>query len=385
MAKVDSFRNVLISTANWLRHKTRLYLCVLTFLSTLQIVCNVRAAEYPPPVEGDFVLKDFKFKSGETLRELRIHYRTIGTPQKDAKGVVGNAVLALHGTTGNGGSLIVPTFAGELCKTGGVLDASRYYIIFPDGIGHGKSSKPSDGLHAKFPKYTYDDMVTAQYRLLNDGLGVNHLRLVIGTSMGGMHAWVWGEMYPDFVDALMPLASAPVEIAGRNRVWRKMIIDAIRNDPGWNNGEYKTQPRALETVSDIMTLMGGAALHMHNEAPTRDAADRLARAGENRMQKADANDVLFALDASREYNPDPLLSKIKVPLVAVNSADDEINPPELGIMEREIKKVPRGRYVLIPISDSSRGHGSHTVAKLWDSELEKLLHESERGDDRARR
>jgi homoserine O-acetyltransferase/O-succinyltransferase len=335
------------------------------------------SAAQPAPLEGDFVLKDFKFKSGETLPKLRIHYRTIGTPRKDAQGVVRNAVLALHGTTGNGGSLVVPSFAGVLCGPGGLLDAARYYVIFPDGIGHGKSSKPSDGLHARFPKYTYDDMVLAQYRLLNEGLGVKHLRLVIGTSMGGMHTWVWGETYPDFMDALMPLASAPVEIAGRNRVWRKMIIDAICNDPGWKEGEYTSPPRAMETVSDLMTIMGSAPLEMHRQASARDAADRLARTGERRMRNADANDVLYAFEASREYNPAPRLEQIKAPLVAVNSADDQINPPELGILEREIKKVPRGKYVLLPISEATRGHGSHTIANLWKQHLDELLKESE--------
>ncbi len=354
-----------------------LFLRILLILSALFIGSEQSAATYPPPVEGDFVLKDFKFKSGETLPELRLHYHTIGAPRKDSHGVVRNAVLALHGTTGSGNSLIVPSFAGELCKPGGLLDAARYYIIFPDGIGHGKSSKPSDGLHARFPKYTYDDMVLAQYRLLNEGLGVNHLRLVIGTSMGGMQSWVWGETYPDFMDALMPLASAPVEIAGRNRVWRKMIIDAIRNDPGWNNGDYTSPLRAMETVSDVMAIMGSAPLHMHEEAPTRDAADRLSRAAENRMRGIDPNDVMYAFEASREYNPAPRLGKIKTPLIAVNSADDQINPPELGILEREIKKVPRGKFVLIPISAATRGHGSHTIAKLWERDLEELLRASE--------
>ena len=355
----------------------RLYFGTLVILAALLIGAELSAAPYPPPVEGDFILKDFKFKSGETLPELRIHYHTIGAPRKDPSGVVRNAVLALHGTTGSGNSLIVPSFAGELCKPGGLLDAAHYYIIFPDGIGHGKSSKPSDGLHARFPKYTYDDMIVAQYRLLNEGLGVNHLRLVMGTSMGGMQSWVWGETYPDFMDALMPLASAPVEIAGRNRVWRKMIIDAIRNDPGWNNGDYTTRLRAMETVSDVMAIMGSAPLHMHEEAPTRDAADRLARTAENRNGRADANDVMYAFEASREYNPAPLLGKIKAPLIAVNSADDQINPPELGILEREIKKVPRGKFVLIPISAATRGHGSHTIAKLWEQGLAELLRESE--------
>ncbi|MGA2254291.1 MAG: alpha/beta fold hydrolase [Thermoguttaceae bacterium] len=328
-------------------------------------------------VEGDFILKDFTFKSGESLPELRIHYRTLGAPRKDAKGVVRNAVLALHGTTGNGASLVVPSFAGVLCGACGLLDAARYYIIFPDGIGHGKSSKPSDGLHARFPRYTYDDMVMAQYRLLNEGLGVNHLRLVIGTSMGGMHTWVWGEAYPDFMDALMPLASAPVEIAGRNRIWRKMIIDAIRHDPSWNQGEYTSPPQAMETVSDLMTIMGSAPLEMHRQAPTREAADRLAVAGEQRVTNLDANDVIYAFDASRDYNPAPRLDRIRAPLVAVNTADDQINPPELGILEREIKKVPHGKFVLIPISNATRGHGSHTIASLWKQYLEELLKKSE--------
>ncbi len=331
----------------------------------------------PPTVEGDFILKDFTFKSGQSLPQLRIHYRAIGAPRKDAKGVVRNGVLALHGTTGSGASLVVPSFAGDLCASGGLLDAARYYIIFPDGIGHGKSSKPSDGLHALFPKYTYDDMVLAQYRLLNEGLGVNHLRLVIGTSMGGMHTWVWGETYPGFVDALMPLASAPVEIAGRNRVWRKMIIDAIRHDPGWNQGEYTSPPRAMETVADLMTIMGSAPLEMHRQAPTREAADRLAAAGEERFKNLDANDVIYAFEASRDYNPAPRLDTIRAPLVAVNTADDQINPPELGILEREIKKVPRGKFVLIPISGATRGHGSHTIARLWKQYLDVLLKESE--------
>jgi homoserine O-acetyltransferase len=333
------------------------------------VLCS--AADFPAAVEGDYTIRDFKFHSGESIGELKLHYYTIGNPSAT------NAVLVMHGTGGTGKSFSSAGFGGELFGEGQPLDAAKFFIIMPDAIGHGKSSKPSDGLHAHFPHYCYHDMVTADYRLLTEHLGVKHLRLVMGTSMGAMHTWVWGEMYPDFMDALMPLASAPVEIAGRNRVWRKMIIDAIRNDPGWNNGDYTSPPRAMEAVSDIMTIMGSAPLHMHQEAPTRDAADRLAHTGENRMHNADANDVLYAIEASREYNPAPLLNKIKAPLIAVNSADDEINPPELGILEREIKKVPRGKFVLIPISDATRGHGSHTVAKLWKRDLEELLRESE--------
>jgi homoserine O-acetyltransferase/O-succinyltransferase len=360
--------------------KLRIFFIFATLL--LAALARLDAAAPPPAtlratVEGDILLKDFTFKSGESLPELRIHYRTLGVPRRDAKGVVRNAVLALHGTTGNGGSLVVPSFAGVLCGTGGLLDADRYYIIFPDGIGHGKSSKPSDGLHARFPRYTYDDMVRAQYRLLTEGLGVNHLRLVIGTSMGGMHTWVWGETYPNFMDALMPLASAPVEIAGRNRMWRKMIIDLIRHDPGWNQGEYTSPPRAMEAVSDLMTIMGSAPLEMHRQAPTREAADRLTATGEQRGRNLDANDAIYAFDASRDYNPAPRLDKIRAPLIAVNTADDQINPPELGILEREIKKVPHGKFVLIPISSATRGHGSHTIANLWKQYLEELLKKSE--------
>ncbi len=336
------------------------------------------AGDYPAPVEGDYIVKDFRFQSGETLPELKLHYRMIGTPRKDAHGIVRNVVLALHGTTGNGASLLVPSFAGVLFAPGGLLDASRYCIVLPDAIGHGQSSKPSDGLHARFPQYTYDDMVRAQYQLLTEGLGINHLRLVMGTSMGGMHTWVWGERYPDFMDALMPLASAPVQISGRNRMWRKMIMDAIRTDPGWNNGDYTAQPRGMITVADIMSLMGSAPLQMQQQAPTRDTADRLARTAEGRARGLDANDVLYAFNASRDYDPSPMLDKIQAPLVAVNSADDEINPPELGILEREIKKVPHGRYVLIPISDATRGHGSHTIANLWKDDLAALLKESEK-------
>lgn len=338
------------------------------------------AASYPTPVEGDFVIKDFHFKSGEVLPELKIHYRTIGTPRKDKDGIVRNAVLALHGTSGSGASLMADSFAEVLFGKGGLLDATNYFMILPDGIGHGKSSKPSDGLHARFPRYTYDDMVLAQYELLTEGLGANHLRLVIGTSMGGMQTWVWGETHPDFMDALMPLASAPVQIAGRNRIWRKMIMDAIRNDPDWHNGDYTEEPkRALEAAADIMIIFGSAPLQMQKQAPTRDAADKLLDETMQRTasRKPDANDLLYAFDASRDYNPEPLLEKIKAPLVAINSADDAINPPELGILERDIKRVPRGKLVLIPISDATHGHGTHTYANVWKEYLAELLRNSE--------
>jgi homoserine O-acetyltransferase/O-succinyltransferase len=329
------------------------------------------------PAEGDYVIRDFRFASGESLPELRLHYATFGRPAKDAAGVVRNAVLILHGTGGSGRQFLRDVFAGVLFGPGQLLDTSRYYIILPDGIGHGRSSKPSDGLHARFPHYTYDDMVRAHYRLLTEHLGVNHLQLVMGTSMGGMQTWVWGETYPDFMDALMPLASLPVEIAGRNRMLRKMILDAIRTDPEWKNGDYATEPRGLVTALYVLMIMSSAPLEWQKEAPTRTAADSFVESYvRGRLPQTDANDMLYQFDASRFYNPAPNLERIVAPLVAVNSADDQINPPELGIMEREIRRVRRGRYVLIPISDKTRGHGTHTLAAVWQDELARLLSES---------
>jgi homoserine O-acetyltransferase len=330
---------------------------------------------YPAPVEGDYVVNDFHFRSGETLPNLKLHYRTIGTLTRNAEGIVNNAVLIMHGTGGAGTQFLSQQFAGVLFGPGQLLDATRYFIILPDGIGHGNSSKPSDGLHAKFPHYSYDDMVAAQYKVITEKLGVNHLKLVMGTSMGGMQTWVWGETYPDFMDALMPLASAPVEIAGRNRVMRRMIMDAIRNDPAWMNGEYKTQPlQGLTAAENILLLMGSAALPWHSQAATRDSADKFYQDRlKTGLARTDANDMLYQFDSSREYNPAPALEKIKAPLIAVNSADDLINPPELGILEREIKRVKQGRYVLIPISDLTRGHGTHTIAAIWQKYLKELL------------
>jgi homoserine O-acetyltransferase len=267
-------------------------------------------------------------------------------------------------------------FAGVLFKPGQLLDATKYFIILPDGIGHGQSSKPSDGLHARFPHYGYNDLVTAQYRLLTEGLGVSHLRLVMGTSMGGMHTWMWGEKYPDFMDALMPLASLPAQIAGRNRMMRRMVIDSIKSDPEWNNGEYKSQPRGLTAAIYTLLFMTSSPLQWHKQAPTREAADRFFDDMVRRqLSRTDANDMLYAFDASRDYDPAPNLESIKAPLIAINSADDQVNPPELGILEREIKRVKRGRYVLIPISDRTRGHGTHSVPELWKEHLATLLQE----------
>jgi len=337
------------------------------------------AGAAPGPVEGDFVLKNFRFASGETLPELRIHYRTFGQPERDANGVVRNAVLILHGTTGSGAQFVRPEFSGELFGPGQPLDAARFFIVLPDGIGHGKSGKPSDGLHARFPRYGYRDMVEAQYRLLTEGLGVSHLRLVMGTSMGGMHTWLWGELHPEFSDALMPLACLPTQISGRNRVWRRIVIDAIRGDPDWRGGEYAAQPPSLRTAAEVLFFMSSNPVVRQREMPTLERSDAALDAFVAREVRAsDANDVLYAIEASRDYDPGPALETITAPLLAVNSADDLINPPELGVLEREIKRVPHGRAVLIPFSEQTRGHGTHTLAAVWKQYLVELLQQSAR-------
>jgi homoserine O-acetyltransferase len=355
-------------------------LCLLCVCASVVFAQNQTPPprNYPLPVEGDYVIQNFHFRSGETLPELNMHYRTIGTLKTNSAGVAQNAVLIGHGTGGAGTQFFNPVFANVLFGPDQLLDATKYFIILPDGIGHGKSSKPSDGLHMKFPHYTYDDMVAALHEVLTKKLGVNHLRLVMGTSMGGMQTWVWGEMYPDFMDALMPLASNPVEIAGRNRIWRFMAIDAIKNDQDWMGGEYKTEPvRALTTAEDLLLLAGSAPLNWQAVAPTRAAAEKFYL---DRFKPAvvrlDANDLLYQLDASREYNPAPKLETIKAPLIAVNSADDFINPPELGMIEKLIKRVPHGRFVMLPITEQTRGHGTHTIASIWQGYLQQLLEES---------
>ncbi|HVU16186.1 MAG TPA: alpha/beta fold hydrolase [Candidatus Didemnitutus sp.] len=355
-----------------------------TFLSALLagaclLAVRLAGAPYPAPVEADYVIKDFAFHRGGSLPELRIHYRTVGTPHRDASGTVTNAVLITHGTTGAGSQFIRPEFAGELFGAGQPLDATKYFIVMPDGIGHGKSSRPSEGLHAKFPHYGYLDMIEAERRLMVDGLGAHHLRLVMGTSMGGMHTWLWGETYPDLMDALMPLASLPVQISGRNRVWRRMIIDAIRNDPDWQGGEYTHQPPSLRVATEMLYFMSSNPVLRQKETPSLADTDRvLNQFVDEHVRTSDANDVLYALAASEDYDPNPGLEKIRAPLLAVNTADDLINPPELGILEREIKRVAHGRAVVIPLSDRTRGHGSHTIAALWKDELSRLLAESER-------
>jgi homoserine O-acetyltransferase/O-succinyltransferase len=353
---------------------SRLACCLL-----LLFLAGTADSQQPAPSEGDFTLHNFHFKTGETLPDLRMHYYTFGQPHQDASGKTTNAVLILHGTGGSGRQFLRPMFADALFGPGQLLDVTRYFIILPDNIGHGKSSKPSDGLHAHFPQYDYDDMVRAQHDLLEQGLGVNHLRLILGTSMGCMHSWVWGETYPSFMDALMPLACNPVQIAGRNRIWRKMIIDGIRQDPDWKNGDYTTEPRAALQIATYLSIIAGSApLVMQKNYPTRDAADKyLEETVPQYLAGDDANDVLYAFNASRNYDPSPNLDKIIAPVMFINSADDFINAPELGIAAREIKKVKRGRFVLLPISDKTHGHGTHTDAAVWHQYLKELLDESQ--------
>ena len=339
---------------------------------------DTSAAQSLRTVHGDFVIKNFTFTSGEVLPVLRLHYRTLGKAERDAKGQVRNAVLIMHGTGGTGAQFETPSFAGPLFTAGALLDASRYFLIMPDAIGFGLSSKPSDGLRARFPRYGYIDIITAQYRLLTEGLGVNHLRLVMGTSMGAMHTWLWGQRYPDFMDALMPLASLPAQISGRNRIWRRVIIDAIRNDPEWNGGNYTTQPPSLRTAQLMLFLVSGNPILRQQMMPTLSQSDRVLDAViEQGSQGSDANDLLYGIEASRDYDPGPGLEKIRAPLLAVNTADDFLDPPELGILEREIKRVPKGRAVVIPFSPETRGHGTHTFAAVWKQYLAELLKVSE--------
>lgn len=327
--------------------------------------------------ENDFILPNFQFNSGEELEALRLHYRMLGQARRDAYGKVVNAVLIMHGTGGSGQGFLQEQFAGELFQSGQLLDAEQFYIILPDAIGHGQSSKPSDGLRANFPQYGYRDMVRAQYRLVTEGLGINHLRLVTGTSMGGMHTWLWGETYPDFMDCLMPLASLPAEIAGRNRMMRKMIIDSIKDDPEWNGGNYSDQPRGLVNAIHILLFMTSVPLLWQKLASTADEADQLlAEKIADYASRFDANDMIYQFASSRDYNPVLELEKIQAPLLAINSADDQVNPPELGLMGSAIGRVKNGRYILLPISDDTRGHGTHSLPALWKHHLAELLEKS---------
>jgi len=324
---------------------------------------------------GDHVVKQFRFESGEVLPEVRLHYRILGAPVRDGAGVVRNAVLLLHGTGGTGAQFLQPQFAGEMFGPGQPLDVAKHYLILPDAVGHGGSSKASDGLRQKFPKYGYADMVALQHRLLTAGLGVTHLRLLLGTSMGCMHGWMWGYTHPTFMDALVPLACAPTAIVGRNRVWRKALLDSIRDDPAFAGGEYKVPPvTGLRSAERLLVLMGAAPIQWQKDSPTREAADAFLEAQvARRLPGAEANDMLYQFDASRDYDPSSRLGAIVAPVLAINSADDLINPPELGLMEALLPRVKRCRYLLIPASERTRGHGTHTWAALWRQELVDFL------------
>lgn len=347
---------------------------LLTLLAL--ILATPAAAKDWPIKEGDFAIRDFAFKSGERLPELRMHYTTLGTPHRDASGKIDNAVMVLHGTGGTGKQFLQPQFADELYGPGAPFDLATTYVILPDNLGHGGSSKPSDGLRMAFPHYDYDDMVEAQRRLLVEGLGVNSLRGILGTSMGCMHAFVWGTTHPGFAQRLAPFACQPVEIAGRNRLWRKLSIDAIKADPAWNGGNYTVQPAAgMRTATSLSIIAGGNPMLLQDRFPTREKmeAELAGPMAARFANSADANDTIYWLEASRTYNPSPWLERITVPVLWINSADDFINPPELGIAEREAKRMPRVRFILIPASTDTRGHGTHTWGKFWKADLAKLL------------
>ena len=344
---------------------------LLAFLS-LAAGLAAAAADYPTPQEGSWIAKDFRFSDGTTMPELRLHYRTVGAP-------TGEPVLVLHGTAGSGASMLTPAFAGELFGAGQPLDAARYYIILPDAIGTGKSGKPSDGLRTKFPRYNYDDMVTAQYRLVTEHLKVRHLRAIIGNSMGGMQVWMWAQKYPDFVDIAVPMASLPSEMSSRNWMMRRLIVDSIRNDPEWMGGNYTKQPRSAQFASVFFGIATNGGNHaLYKAAPTREKADKLLDERLAAPFNADANDILYQWDSSRDYNPSAGLERIRAALLAINAADDERNPPELGILDREIKRVKNGKVLLIPASVETSGHGTTGRAKFYSKELAELLQSAPR-------
>ncbi|WP_037551757.1 alpha/beta fold hydrolase [Sphingomonas sp. URHD0057] len=332
-----------------------------------------------PTREGDVALRKFRFRSGEFLPEVRMHFTTLGAPHRDATGTIDNAVMVLHGTGGDGKQFLRPQFADELYGPGQPLDIRRYFIILPDNLGHGRSSKPSDGLRMRFPKYDYDDMVEAQRRMLVEGLGVTRLRLIFGTSMGCMHAFVWGETFPTFARALMPMACEPIEIAGLNRMWRQLAIDGIEADPTWRGGNYASQPvQGLRTAESLLFVAGSAPLYYQAQYPTRQAAsgyaeDRVASG----IQELDANDLIYQLDSSRNYNPWPKLEAITAPMTWINSADDFINARNLPIPPKAIRRMPNARFRLIPETAETHGHGTHTWAKFWKADLSALLARSE--------
>ena len=328
---------------------------------------------WPGQTEGDIVLRNFRFKSGETLPELKLHYTTLGVPKRNAAGDIGNAILLLHGTSADGKAWLRPSLADELFTAGAPLDTERHFIILPDGIGRGGSSKPSDGLRGSFPHYRYDDMVASTHRLVTEALGVKRLRLVLGSSMGGMQTWMWGYTYPDMMDGLVPLTSQPIAISGRNWINRRISIEAIRQDPGWHSGFYETNPVQWAVNAAQGFLSTESVVQIQRLAPTREAGDKLFRELQENARKRDANDALWAIEAVMDYDPSPHLEKIKAPLLAINFADDEVNPRQLTSTEREIKRVPNARYSLIPASEETHGHFSHLRAAIWKDHLAEFL------------
>jgi homoserine O-acetyltransferase/O-succinyltransferase len=331
---------------------------------------RAQAADPPQPQQGDFVVKDFRFHTGEVLPELKLHYMTLGAP-------TGEPVLVLHGSSGSGQTMMAKSFAGELFGPGQSLDTAKYFIIIPDAIGSGKSSRPSNGLRTGFPKYNYDDTVAAQYRLLTEHLGIRHLKLVIGQSMGGMLTWIWGETYPDFMSALVPLGSQPTAMAGRNWMLRRMMIETIRSDPAYHDGDYTEQPPSFRFAANFFSLAtSGGTRALYRAAPTRAQADKIVEARLAERFTADANDYIYSYEASRDYDPSPGLETIRARVLAINAADDERNPVELGILEREIKRVKNGRYYQIPGSAQTVGHGTSGQAKWWKQLLPDLLNEA---------
>lgn len=348
---------------------------LLPIVAALAAISAPALAEWPT-MEGDAILKDFTFASGEKLPQVKMHYTTLGTPHRNARGEIDNAVMVLHGTGGTGKQFLQPQFADELYGPGQPFDIAKFYVILPDSIGHGASSKPSDGMRMAFPKYDYDDMVKAQYRLLTEGLGVKKLKVILGTSMGCMHAFVWGETYPGFAERLAPFACMPVEIAGQNRMWRQMSIDAVKADPLWNGGNYTSQPLSgMRTVAILGLIAGANPLGLQTLYPTRDKAEeyQAATLARTLSNGRDANDAIYQLDASRNYDPSPGLEKIAVPVLWINSSDDFINPWNLGITEPAAKRMPKARFILIQATPETKGHGTHTWAKFWKADLEKLL------------
>jgi homoserine O-acetyltransferase len=359
---------------------------IVGLLALLVMQAATPAAKWPTR-EADFLARDFRFADGERLAELKIHYTTLGQPHRDREGEIDNAVMVLHGTGGDGKQFLRPQFADQLYGPGQPLDIRKYWIILPDNIGHGHSSKPSDGLRMQFPKYDYSDMIEAQRRLLVEGLGIRHMRLIMGTSMGCMHSFLWGELHPGFSSALMPLACEPIEIAGLNRMWRRLVIDGIEQDPAWNGGQYRREPEAgLQTAESILLIAGSAPLSLQKLYPTRIAADQhIDQALQRGMAGLDANDMIYQFDSSRNYNPWPNLEKIRVPVMWVNSADDFINPRNLDIPHKAVKRMGNARFRLIAETSGTHGHGTHTWAAFWKNDLKTLLERSEQEGHRPRR